>query len=121
MAEKKKSPSTARPRGNKPAPAASPAVAAPVAPAVPAAPSASASTPVAAAPVAAPAAPAAPTALAGLEVDERPTIQMPAPPQSAPQHVPHDAIAQRAHEIHRARGGTAFDNWLQAERELGAR
>lgn len=29
-----------------------------------------------------------------------------------------DAIARRAHEIHLERGGNAFDNWLEAEREL---
>lgn len=57
--------------------------------------------------------------LPGLEVDVRPTIQMPAPPARA--EVPHEHIARRAHEIHLARGGTAFDNWLQAERELAGR
>ncbi len=30
-----------------------------------------------------------------------------------------DAIAERAHAIHVERGGTAFDNWIAAERELG--
>ena len=105
MAEKKKSTSEARPRGKK-APAAveasapALAVAAPVAPAEVAAPVA------AAAPAkAAPAAPleAAPAA--------------PAPVTAAPSHAD---IARRAQDIHRARGGTAFDNWLQAERELRA-
>lgn len=32
----------------------------------------------------------------------------------------HDEIQRRAFEIHQARGGSAFENWLQAERELRA-
>ncbi|MES2640373.1 MAG: hypothetical protein V4850_12850 [Myxococcota bacterium] len=125
MAEKKKSPSTARPRTITPAPAASSGVAAPVVSHAVASP---AVTPPAVAPPVAPAvvAPVAPAVvapaaalvtLAGLEVDERPMIHMPAPPAT----VPHDAIARRAQEIHNTRGGTAFDNWIEAERELGAR
>jgi hypothetical protein len=44
----------------------------------------------------------------------------PAARPSAPAEKPsREAIAQRAHELHRARGGSAFDNWIQAERELG--
>jgi hypothetical protein len=124
MAEKKKSPSTARPRTIKPEPAASSGVATPVVSHAVAAPVVTPPTVVApSAPVVAPVAPvvaatpAALVSLAGLEVDERPTIHMPAPP--AP--VPHDAIARRAQEIHNTRGGTAFDNWIEAERELAAR
>jgi hypothetical protein len=30
----------------------------------------------------------------------------------------HDQIARRAYELYVARGGTAFDNWLEAERLL---
>lgn len=30
----------------------------------------------------------------------------------------HDAIARRAYEIFCERGGTAFDNWIEAERQL---
>lgn len=32
----------------------------------------------------------------------------------------HDAISARAAQIYGERGGSAFDNWIQAERELGA-
>jgi hypothetical protein len=110
MAEKKKSTSEARPRGKK-APAAveasapALAVAAPVAPAEVAAPVAAAA-PAKAAPTApVEAAPAAPVEAA------------PAPVTAAPSHAD---IARRAQDIYRARGGTAFDNWLQAERELRA-
>ncbi|MDP2312354.1 MAG: hypothetical protein Q8P41_05575 [Pseudomonadota bacterium] len=134
MAEKKKSPSTARPRGAKPTTVAS---ATPVAPAVPvaevtvaaAAPVVVSAPVVATAPVAvAPAVVSAPAVaiepvavepvemLVGIEVDARPTIHMPPPPRV----VTHDMIAHRANEIHRTRGGSAFDNWIEAERELGA-
>ncbi len=41
-----------------------------------------------------------------------------APKEPARRAPTHAEIAMRAHEIHRQRGGTAFDNWLQAEREL---
>ena len=37
------------------------------------------------------------------------------PPKPAPSH---DQIARRAYELYVARGGTAFDNWLEAERLL---
>lgn len=90
MAEKKKIPFTPRPKPNKHAAALLPTSA------------------------------AAPTSPVGLEVDERPTIHMPAPP-ALPAPVPHDVIARRANEIHHARGGSAFDNWIQAEQELAAR
>jgi hypothetical protein len=105
MAEKKKRPSAARPRAIKPTDdtvVAAAEMSAPVAAATPA-PEA----------VAAPAEAVGP-ALAGLEVDARPVIHMPAPPRA----VTHEMIAGRANEIHRTRGGTAFDNWIQAEREL---
>lgn len=49
-------------------------------------------------------------------MDARPVIHMPAPPRA----VTHEMIAGRANEIHRTRGGTAFDNWIQAEHELSA-
>lgn len=37
---------------------------------------------------------------------------------AAQPHPSADAIQRRAFEIYQARGGSAFDNWLQAEREL---
>jgi DNA-binding IclR family transcriptional regulator len=98
MAEKKKRPSTARARAVKPT---DDKVVAPMAIASPA---------VAAVAEEAP----AEVALAGLEVDARPVIRMPAPPPV----VTHTMIAGRANELYRTRGGSAFDNWIQAEREL---
>ncbi|MDP2311119.1 MAG: DUF2934 domain-containing protein [Pseudomonadota bacterium] len=140
MAAKKKVPFTARPKANKDALAAStlPVSTLPVSDlsastpsvselsvssAVAAAPVAEI-TPVAAMPVVAAPVSVAPVSLPGLEVDERPMIHMPVLPteqvvQATP--VPHELVARRAHEIHLSRGGTAFDNWLQAEQELGAR
>jgi hypothetical protein len=32
----------------------------------------------------------------------------------------HAAVSLRAAQIYSERGGSAFDNWIQAERELGA-
>jgi len=96
MAEKKKRPSAARARAVKPT---DDTVLAPAE-----------TTPAALAPETAP----AEVALAGLEVDARPVIRMPAPPPV----VTHEMIAGRANELYRTRGGTAFDNWIQAEREL---
>jgi hypothetical protein len=32
--------------------------------------------------------------------------------------ITHDVIAQRAYEISQSGGGSEFDNWLRAEREL---
>lgn len=45
-----------------------------------------------------------------------------APPEAPPARPApsHDAIAARASQIWSERGGSAFDNWIQAERELGA-
>jgi DUF2934 family protein len=43
---------------------------------------------------------------------------------AAPPHVSRDQIARRAYEIYLSRGaadGGDFDDWLQAERELGRR
>ncbi len=143
MAAKKKSPSTAARSGK--ASAATPEVAPPAvevtttsvppvtnapvakaAPTVSAPPAAPAKAAVSSALVVTPVASIAPVqgesaaSLPGLEADVRPMIQMPAPPREMPV-LSHDAIARRAHEIHLVRGGTAFDNWLQAERELAGR
>ena len=38
----------------------------------------------------------------------------------APRMPDASAIRDRAHELFLVRGGSALDNWLQAERELGA-
>lgn len=113
MAEKKKSTSSARPRRTTP--------------------SAEVSTP---AVDAAPAVPTIAQAVEALPVEEpsskakRPSrkrapepilvaTDTPAMEVDAPARLPsHDAIARRAFEIFRERGGSAFENWLQAEREL---
>lgn len=43
----------------------------------------------------------------------------PGEPGMAQRRTPtHDEIAARAREIWREKGGTAFENWVQAEREL---
>jgi hypothetical protein len=57
------------------------------------------------------------------EIDPQ-TPSHPAASDDAPGPKPtptHDAIAARAHQIHLERGGTAFENWIEAERELGGR
>ncbi len=46
-----------------------------------------------------------------------------APASVAPAAVPqaragHDQVARRAYEIWLARGGSAFENWVEAERQL---
>lgn len=43
---------------------------------------------------------------------------VPTPARAAPSHA---AIAARAHQIHLEMGGSAIENWLQAERELARR
>lgn len=110
MAEKKKSLSDARPRAKKPVAevAASPAAevaAAPVGAVEPAV------TPKRRAPRSSRAkgAPVAAAALAVAPTDDT----LVAPPRPTD-----EAIRRRAYEIFRERGGNAFDNWLQAEREL---
>ncbi|MFZ5480710.1 MAG: DUF2934 domain-containing protein [Myxococcota bacterium] len=50
---------------------------------------------------------AAPVAV---EVDAAPVATVPT----------HDQIARRAYELYCERGGSAFDNWIAAERELSA-
>lgn len=50
--------------------------------------------------------------LGGLEADTTPA------PSATPDHA---AIVQRAYALYVARGGPAFDNWIQAERELRGR
>lgn len=44
-----------------------------------------------------------------------PAIEADAPAPAAPTHA---AIAARAYAIWQARGGSALENWLEAEREL---
>ncbi len=70
--------------------------------------------------------PAAPPAAPPLAPPAAPPVAAPAatplaaplePVRSAPTH---DAIARRAYEIFCERGGTAFDNWIEAERQLRA-
>ena len=36
----------------------------------------------------------------------------------APVTPPYEAVAQRAYELWKARGGSAFENWIAAEKEL---
>lgn len=77
----------------------------------------------AAAPVA-----AAPPALAAAPVAEAPpALPEPTPAEAAPVvDVPaparptHADVARRAYELWLARGGDAFTNWIDAERQLGA-
>jgi hypothetical protein len=66
-----------------------------------------------------------PSNLAAPELDRAAAGTAAAPPSavegsSAPPVPSREAIAQRAYEIWRAEGGHALDNWLRAERELGA-
>ncbi|MBM4367106.1 MAG: DUF2934 domain-containing protein [Deltaproteobacteria bacterium] len=50
-------------------------------------------------------------------VEARPEVVLPADP--APRaRASHDEVARRAYEIWLARGGSAFENWVEAERQL---
>lgn len=50
-----------------------------------------------------------------VELAPAPVVEVDAPATAAPTH---EAIAARAYAIWQARGGSAFENWLEAEREL---
>lgn len=67
--------------------------------------------PVAAADVAAPPEAAAPMAAPAVEPQPAPAPE-PAPPPSR------DEVARRAYELWLARGGSAFQNWVEAEKQL---
>ena len=61
-----------------------------------------------------PKAPAAPARPGVSAVSSTPAV-------SAPRRITHDEIARKAYEIWKSgRGGTAFENWIRAERELRA-
>lgn len=66
---------------------------------------------------AAPVADAAPLVQVAAVVDAAPTAAAPPVSQNVPSR---EQVADRAYAIWRARGGSSFENWLQAERELGA-
>ena len=58
--------------------------------------------------------PKAPAAPARPGVSASPTATV-----GAPRRITHDEIARKAYEIWKSgRGGTAFENWIRAEREL---
>jgi len=48
----------------------------------------------------------------------KPAAEAKAQKATAPARPTHEQIAARAAEIWREKGGTHFDNWIQAEREL---
>jgi hypothetical protein len=54
-------------------------------------------------------------------VEVKPTVVevTPVVVQAAPVVVSRDEVARRAYEIWKKHGGSAFDNWIAAERELG--
>lgn len=54
------------------------------------------------------------------EVRAQEAKRAPAPERSRSEHVnvTYDMVAQRAYEIWRDQGGSDFDNWIKAEREL---
>jgi hypothetical protein len=126
MAENKKPASAPRPRRPAaarkapaiavPAPVAGTIVVSGVAPDVaPVVPVVTVTPEVAAAPVLATPAPATPAPVAA------PVAAQPVAVEVDRHVVTLDAIRLRAYEIYRAQGGDAFQNWIQAERELGAR
>ena len=76
-------------------------------------------------PVARPAAPVAPKAAsqvaAKTEVRNSPIPKVAAPARAAaPRAITHAAIAERAYYIWQKTGGSEFENWIRAERELRA-
>ncbi len=54
-------------------------------------------------------------AAAAPEVEARPEVVLPADHQP---RASHEEVARRAYEIWLARGGSAFENWVEAERQL---
>ena len=67
------------------------------------------------------AAPVEPAVVISAPAEVPPVVEAAPPEAPAARPAPsHDAIAARASQIWSERGGSAFDNWLQAERELGA-
>lgn len=49
--------------------------------------------------------------------EARPEVVLPAEAQPRA-HASHEEVARRAYEIWLARGGSAFENWVEAERQL---